>query len=146
MKIKKVLAGGMIFAFTIAMFLANQEGIRAQDIRTIRILGGSSHNFHRIRIEPQTIQVSEETVVVWNNWARTNEVELVVEDTKKCQEVKEVSTGFEFEPEKKCSVTERIPCGETSSLRFTERGTFEYVIKAQGADSAKGLVVVELTR
>jgi len=142
-KKRVVIAVSIIFVFVVAIFLANQEPIYAQDIRNVRILGGSSHNFHRISIEPRTIRISKETVVVWSNWARANEVELVVQDNKKCQEVREVPAGFEFEPEKKCTVSQRIPCGKTSGLRFTERGTFGYVVEAQGAEKAKGRIVVE---
>ena len=127
---------GVVFLFTLST-----PGV-AQDTRVIRLYGGTSFSHDGIRIEPDITLISEGGVVIWNNWAKSSEVKIVFEEGKVCQDVTEASMGFTLDA-KQCYVTTWIPLGGTSSLRFTEKGKYPYVVEAAGGVKSKGAIYVE---
>lgn len=53
------------------------------------------------------------------------------------------ATGFKMDFSG-CYLTDFLPLGGTSSLRFTEEGSYDYEIEAKGATyRSKGLIVVK---
>ncbi len=146
---KKSTVVGMCLVFLLgAISLLDPAMASAEDSRLIRIFGKPAHGTavvaDRIRIEPEVLTIPKGGVVIWLNWARTAEcLKIVFEDGKKCADVTEAPMGFKTEGS--CYVTSWITQGGTSSLRFTQAGTYEYVIKApiEGREyEAKGRVVV----
>ena len=133
---------GMIFVFAMTIFLVNQAAVDAQECRLIRIHGGAMGSVDRIEIEPKTSWVAKGTCVIWNNWVRTNEIKIVFEEGKKCEDMTDAPVGFKMDAAN-CYVTTWVPLGGTSSLKFNEEGTFEYAIEAKGGPKAGGKIVVQ---
>ena len=95
----------------------------------------------QIRLEPETILVSKGTCVIWNNWTGAQEVIVKFEEGKKCDDVTDAPVGFKLDAAN-CFVTDLIPFGGTSSLRFVEEGSYDYVVEALKA-KAKGKIIVK---
>jgi hypothetical protein len=130
---KKILsvAIGLAFFLMLTSFLANQETVSAQECRLVRLHGGIGANVSEIRIEPRTLWISKGTCVIWSNWVRTDEVKVVFEEGKKCEDVTDAPAGFTLDTDT-CYVTDWISLGGTSSLKFNEAGTYKYVVEAAG--------------
>ena len=129
----------LVLAITIC--LVAQETISADKCRIVRI-HGYAYPGKNVRIEPDTIWAAQGTCVVWVNLAR-NQIRIVFEDGKKCADVTDAPTGFSLDA-KSCYVTTFLPLGGTSSLRFSEKGTFDYVVEAFGGEvKEKGKIIVE---
>lgn len=131
---------GLASIFAIMIFLVNQKTISAQECRIVRILS-TGHPAAIIKIEPRTTRISKGDCLVWLNWARTENVTVGFEEGKKCDDVTDAPVGFKLDASN-CYVTSYIPLGGTSSLRFNEEGTFEYIVEASGATKAKGEIIV----
>jgi hypothetical protein len=100
-----------------------------------------------IRVEPETMQISKGSCVIWFNRAAANEVKVVFEEGKKCAAVTDAAVGFGMDDYGQCFVTSWLPFGGTSSLRFKEAGTFEYAIEIgkledKGKRVARGKIIV----
>jgi hypothetical protein len=130
------------FFFSVALLFSFLSSSAAQETRVIRLYGGTSFSHDGIRIEPDTMQVSKGSVVVWNNWAKSSEVKITFKEGKVCQDVTEAPMGFTLNA-KQCYVTTWIPLGGTSSLRFTEKGKFHYMVEAAGGVTSKGFIHVD---
>lgn len=125
-------------------FLANWEAINANECRIVR-LAGEVDLSTKLLIEPSVLRIQKGTCVIWLNWVKTEEVRIVFEDGKKCEDMTDSPIGFELDAAD-CYVTTFVARGETSSLMFNEPGTFAYVIKASGAEGAEevqGEVIVQ---
>lgn len=133
-----VLGGIFIFSAFLLMMTAGEA--YAQECRLIRIQGGGTSA--EIYLEPETVRISKGTCVIWSNWVGAKEVSVVFEEGKKCEDMTEAPTGFKMTAEN-CYVTSWIALGGTSSLRFTEAGTFNYTASATGDMKAKGVIIVE---
>ena len=60
---------------------------------------------------------------------------MVFEDGKKCDDVMDASADFKFDDKSKCFITAtHIHPGGTASLRFQEKGAFDYILEAEGQD------------
>lgn len=128
--------------FAIAFVLAQREATGASDTRDIRIRGGAAQSFNQVYLEPPTVWVSKDTVVRWNNWARGFETRPTFEDDKKCQTAAKSLIGFELKEAKACFVSHLMPQGSTTSFRFLETGTYEYVVEGSRGIKARGRIVV----
>ena len=93
-----------------------------------------------LNLEPDTITVEKNSCVVWVNFARADEVQVVFEQGKVCKDVTEAPVGFKLDA-KNCYVTNYIPFGATSSLLFNEPGEFKYVLIA-GGKRLNGKIIV----
>ena len=82
------------------------------------------------------------TCVVWVNWVRTEEIKITFEDGKTCKDVTDAPLGFKM-TEDNCYVTNWVPLGGTSSLRFMEKGTFKYEIEASKGVRERGEIHVQ---
>lgn len=130
--------------FGMAIFLLDPGTPEAQEQCKLVTISGQAFPDVSVRIEPQSLAVSKGDCVVWVNWARATEVKILFREGKKCQGVTKAATGFKFEENSGCYVTDSLPLGGTSSLRFMEEGTFDYEIEAHGAKyPVKGSIVVK---
>jgi plastocyanin len=101
----------------------------------VRILGGISTGASELKkpinIEPSTLTISEGGVVTWLNWSRNSEcVQVIFEDGKSCDDSSDAESGFSMKADG-CYVTSWITFGGTSSLHFTQPGTFTYTVEAK---------------
>jgi plastocyanin len=144
-KRKSIITAGLALVVAMAMLASNPQTLNAQDCRVIRIHGMAIHN--TLKVEPETLQVSKGTCVIWFNRAGY-EVKVIFEDGKQCASVSDVPVGFSLDHDG-CYVTSWIPVGATSSLRFQQEGALDYTIKVssgraedEGGKETKGRIIV----
>ena len=130
-----VVAAGMLFLFAAAILLVSQETTTAQDCRLVRVHGGALQSEKPI-IEPQTAWIEKGTCVIWSNWVRTDEIKIVFEEGKKCEDMTDASMGFTMDAAN-CYVTTWVPLGGTSSLRFNEASSVPAFTMSQGISADK---------
>lgn len=127
-----VLAVLVLTGMTGTLFVNSAD---AQEHRLVRILGalstGAAELKQPITLDPPTLSIPKGTVVTWLNWSRNSEcVQISFEDGKRCEDGTEAPSGFSMRTDG-CYVTSWISFGGTSSLLFTEPGTFSYVVEAK---------------
>jgi hypothetical protein len=130
---KLITTIGLTVIFAVVFLLTNRVTVNAADCRVIRIFGMSYHE--SVRIEPTNIRVEKGTCVIWFNNTPGERIKVVFEDGKKCDDVTDASADFKFDDESKCFITAtHIRPGGTASLRFQEKGAFDYILEAEGQD------------
>jgi plastocyanin len=134
---------GIILISTVVIFVLSQGTSNAEECRMIKIQGQPGGQA-TLTLEPDTIIVNKGTCVIWVNFARTEEVQVIFEQGKVCEDVTEASVGFKLDA-KNCYVTNYIPFGGTSSLLFKEPGEFKYILKA-GVESLNGKIIVTASK
>ena len=141
---KKRLLIAVVVSFVVVMMvgLLSLGIVSAQECRLIKIHGRSEHP--SLAIEPQTSFISKGDCVVWFNRVFTDEIMVTFKEGKKCLDVTKAPMGFTLDAET-CFVTSWIPFVGTTSLRFMEKGTYEYTVKAKDwkGITATGRIVVE---
>jgi hypothetical protein len=141
---KKRLLIAVVVSFVVAVMigLLSLEIVSAQECRLIKIHGRTEHP--TIMIEPETIYVSKGDCVVWFNRVTAKEIQVIFVEGKRCLDVTNAPMGFSLNAQS-CYVTSWIPFAGISSLRFVEKGTYNYVVEAKGMQGikAKGQIIVE---
>lgn len=135
----KILAG--VFAI---LFFLNAGGLFAEKASIIQI-GKAPGEAKDLTLSPPDLFVQKGTVVIWMNGIQGEEIQVVFKDGKACKDVSfsPEYKGFSLDS-KSCFVTSFIPYAATSSLQFTEKGTFEYTVSnATGRITGKGKVTVQ---
>jgi hypothetical protein len=142
MKKRVVIVTALLFVLSTTFVMIDRETIDAQEQQLVRILGGISTGAGELKkpitIEPPTMTVSKGAVVTWLNWSRNTEcVQVIFEDGKSCDDASDAPSGFSMKADG-CYVTSWITFGGTSSLHFTEPGTFTYTVEAKtGGETRK---------
>jgi hypothetical protein len=135
---------GLTVVLLLTLVLTNWGIMHATECRIVR-LHGEVYPSMDLQIEPTVLRVQKGTCVIWLNWVKTGEVRIVFEDGKKCEDMTDSPIGFKLDAAN-CYVTTFVSRGETSSLMFSEPGTYDYVIKtsgAEGAEEVQGKVIVQ---
>jgi hypothetical protein len=128
---------GLTLIFSMATLLVSQGTIDAQKCRIIRIHQEKGSAGTTVRVEPQSLHISKDTCVIWINWVPKEEVRVIFrEDGKSCQDATDSPMGFSMA--ENCYVTNFIPLGGTSSLKFNEEGTFRYEVEVPGETKGTG--------
>lgn len=135
MQKRTLIVTALFFALSTTLVLLDHGSIDAQEQQLVRILGGISTGAGEmtkpINVEPPTMTVSKGAVVTWLNWSRNSEcVQVSFEDGKTCDDASDAPSGFDMKTDG-CYVTSWITFGGTSSLHFTEPGTFMYTVEAK---------------
>lgn len=135
MQQRVAIVTAVLFVLCSGLVLIDRAPIDAQEQQLVRILGGISTGASELRkpitIEPPTMTVSKGAVVTWLNWSRDAEcVQVIFEDGKACDDASDAPSGFNMKSDG-CYVTSWITFGGTSSLHFTEPGTFTYTVEAK---------------
>jgi hypothetical protein len=115
----------------------------AEECRLVRLYGAAGPNT-TMRIEPDVLWVAPGACVIWVNLSRAAEALVIFEEGKVCQDATESPTGFQLNA-KSCFVTNFIPHGATSSLKFMQEGTYNYRFEGAGATPAEGRIIVKKT-
>ena len=134
---------GVCVAVAMMFSLLIIERGSAQECRVIRIMGKAEHL--PLTLEQPNTFINKGDCVVWFNRAFANEVQVSFKEGKKCLDVTKSSMGFTLNAES-CFVTSWIPFAGTSSLRFMEKGTYKYEVKAKsmpGPNAEEGQIIVE---
>jgi plastocyanin len=129
------IAAALFFVFSGLILLIDQKPVDAQEQQLIRIMGGVATGANELKkpitIEPANLTVSKGAVVTWLNWSRNSDcVQVSFEDGKKCDDGSDAPSGFSMRTDG-CYVTSWISFGGTSSLHFTEPGSFTYTVEAK---------------
>ena len=140
--LRTVIAITLVFTFGFVFFLAPGNNVFAEDTRIVKIHGGATYSTQSLRLEPDILTVKKGSVIIWNNWAKASNVKVIFEEGKICQDVTEAPMGFLLDA-RQCYVTTWIPLGGTSSLRFTENGTYNYMVETTGGIKTKGKIQVQ---
>lgn len=130
----------LLILLSATLVMVDHQPVSAEESQLVRIFGGISTGAAEmqkpIRLEPPILTVAKGAVVVWLNWARTVEcVKVSFEDGKKCDDVTDAPTGFEMT--QGCYVTSWITFGGTSSLRFTDPGSYIYTVEAKSGGAIR---------
>jgi len=121
--------------FLMIMCVSYRTAFFAQECQLISISDKGSHG--SVRIEPENLLISRGDCVIWFNRAViAGEVKVIFDDAKKCSSETEAPVGFSFDNENYYD-TNWIPFAGTSSLRFTMKGKYTYVIEAKDRESVK---------
>jgi hypothetical protein len=140
---KKRLLIAVVVSFVVVMMigLLSLEIVSAQECRIIKIHGRT--DLSTVLIEPNTIYATKGDCVVWFNRV-AKEIMVKFDEGKRCADVTQAPMGFSLNAQS-CYVTSWLPFAGTSSLRFMEKGTYNYVVEAKGQKNveAKGQIIVE---
>ena len=140
---------GALFVASAASFLITPENILAEEkegsqcfLVSIRGKGPAAKD-QVVDVKPQYLAVAPGSCVIFINWVRVDEIMVSFEEGKTCADVTRAPSGFGLDA-KGCYVTDYLPMGKTSSLRFMEPGVYRYVIKWKGklAPVAEGQITV----
>lgn len=95
-------------------------------------------------LQPPTLYVNKGTVVIWMSWVQDEEVQIVFEDGKRCMDVFYAPYKEQvFLNAKACFVTSDIPYASTTSLKFTDTGTFNYTVSTKDEkEKTTGKIIV----
>jgi plastocyanin len=112
----------------------------ADDCRIVRVQG--KDNYGGVRLEPEFVTVAKGACVIWTNWVRGLEIQIIFEEGKSCKDATQSPTGFTLNTEKNCFVTTWLDMGQTSSLIFAQNGTYRYTVETKSGEKLKGTIVV----
>jgi len=148
-KKKLIIVVGVIFVCAMIFLLTNTVRVNAQECRIARIIGMDIHN--SIRVEPATLTVSKGDCVVWFHRATGPNLQIVFAEGKTCANATDDPQGQFKEGYGQCYVSSWIPFAGTSSLRFNEKGSYNYTIEsvtgegpeARGKKVTTGTILVE---
>jgi len=138
-----ILAIVTVLTLAATLFLITSETTEAQECRLVRIYAALDKPSSPARLEPDILSIDQGGCVVWINWGQ-DRVLVNFREGKKCQAVTEAPTGFRLDANTDCYVTDFVPFGGTSSLKFSEPGTYDYEVTWENQKGVveKGKVVV----
>jgi hypothetical protein len=140
-KKRLLLTVGLSLIFAVTTLLVSQGTIDAQKCRIVRIHQEKGSAGTTVRTEPEVTHISKDTCVIWINWVPKQEVRVVFrEDGKRCQDATGSPVGFSMA--ENCYVTNFIPLGGTSSLKFNDEGTFKYEVQVPGEGKSAGALAL----
>ena len=137
----------IVFFLAVILFSFGQTPLAANDeVRVVRLLrnvgtGGLASQMAYL-IEPEILTITKGTIVVWAN-SGVFEIEVAFEEGKTCQLATKAAEGFELDKAKACYTTVVMPNGGTRSLRFLEKGVYEYTVRwGDLIQKSRGKIVV----
>lgn len=140
---KIALMSTIIFSVLVITLFAAPSLSVAEDAQIVLIFKAKGDN-SELRLNPPDLYVKKGTIVVWMNSVVDEEVQVVFRDGKTCKDVSfsPVEKGFSLDS-KSCYVTSFIPYASTSSLQFTDTGSFHYAVSnLSGKTMGKGKIIV----
>ena len=140
---KMALMWKIIFSVMLITLLVNPPLSFAEDAQVVLIFKAKGDNTE-LRLNPPDLYVKKGTIVIWMNSVVDEEVQVVFRDGKTCKDVSfsPAQKGFSLDA-KSCYVTSFIPYASTSSLQFTDIGSFDYAISnLSGKVTGKGKIIV----
>ncbi|MBN2466961.1 MAG: hypothetical protein JXD19_02320 [Deltaproteobacteria bacterium] len=139
-KARLVIAAGLVILFSLVIGMVDYGRCDSLQIINSRIRVQVVDGKKQISIEPATIKLVKGGVVIWFNAAPTEEIRVIFEEGKRCQELTSPSRHFNLEAS--CYVASWVGSNETTVLKFNESGTFKYTVQTPDGVEAQGEVVV----
>ena len=135
------------FAVVLGMLLVNAIDSFAGEAAIVKIWAKTEGASEKLHVDPLSLTVEKNTIVVWMNGIQDKEIQIVFEEGKTCRDVTAnpnlKKPGF-FMDSRGCYHTTYLPYTSTSTLQFPEVGSFDYtVITSDGTMSGKGKVLVK---
>ena len=126
-KKKCMLIVGLSVLLFINFVPIDWSAVSAQNCRIIRLygIGEQTTKIGSVNIEPRVVWIEAGDCVIWYNWVKDDETQIVFEEGKRCEDMTDAPSGFTLNAHN-CYVTSYVPLGGTSSLKFTDAGTFYY--------------------
>jgi hypothetical protein len=146
------IVAALSLSFLIGLSVTNNTKAFATGAQLVKIEPVGQVNLDKltgVAIDPPTLHIQKNTIVIWMNGIPQRQVQVVFQEGKACQDVTANPVGFTMErsgmnKETSCYVTNYVPYADTSSLQFTQAGTFHYVVQTAGGKlRAKGIIKVE---
>ena len=104
----------------------------------------SSYSDWKGDIIPVMSKVSPGSTVTWVNWVRGGQIKVLFKDGKKCKNVTADPQGYSLDSKTESYSTDYLPGGQKISLKFMEKGTYDFEVYAQGKiRPVKGQIVVQ---
>ena len=124
------------------LFLVAPNQLLAADASVIKIYKSSKEEGKMV-LDPPELYITSGTVVIWMNGFEGTELEVSFADGKACQDVTVSPAQWGFKMSKTCFVMSYIPYAATSSLKFTQAGTFKYTVTTMdGKTKTTGKIIV----
>jgi hypothetical protein len=140
---KIALVGKILFSMVLIALLVSPPLSFATDAQVILIFKSKGDNTE-LRLNTPDLYVKKGTIVIWMNSVVDEEIQVIFRDGKTCKDVSfsPAEKGFSLDA-KSCYVTSFIPYASTSSLQFTDAGSFDYSISnLSGKITGKGKIIV----
>lgn len=122
----------VFFAF-VSVVLVNHGAALATEAKIIKIepVENKAGKLVGMFIDPKKLVIEKDTIVIWLSGIPGQEIQVIFEEGKTCQDVTADPYQFKLNAATSCYVTNWIPYGASSSLRFPESGTFDYVVTTE---------------
>jgi len=136
-----VMLGAGIVSFLLFLNIGRGIAFEAKLVKIVPLAEGAG-----FYVDPPTINIKMDTVVVWLNGVRDKELKVVFQEGKTCMDVtanpNPDQPGFYLDADS-CYVTSFVPYAATTMLQFPKMGTFDYkVVTKDGQTQAKGSIIV----
>ena len=96
------------------------------------------------------LTVKKGDCVVWINFTGSSgagytreDAQLSFKDGEKCVRATKAPVGFAMDVSKGCYITGWLSYGQTSSLMFTDPGTYDYQVDFKVGGNVKGTIIVK---
>jgi hypothetical protein len=140
---KLFLCVAMLFV-VIGMVMGIHGAVFAQDSKLIKIHGVGEKALTGITLEPKTVNIKKNTIVVWLSGVEQQDIKIEFADGKKCKSVTAHASNFDLDTARWCYVTSLVPFAATSTLQFVDVGKYDYkVVSKDGKVSASGQLIVK---
>jgi plastocyanin len=131
----------VLVTFAILLFVAPSH-LLAADASVIKVYDSSKEEGKMV-LDPPDLYITNGTVVIWMNGFEGSELEVSFDEGKACQDVTVSPAQWGFKMSKTCFVMSYIPYAATSSLKFTQAGTFKYTVSTMnGKSKTNGKIIV----
>lgn len=133
----------VFLSIVLSLFIAAPSFSDASDAQVVLIFKSKGDNTE-LKLNTPDLFITKGTIVIWMNSVVDEEVQVVFRDGKTCKDVSfsPIEKGFSLDA-KSCYVTSFIPYASTSSLQFTDVGSFDYAVSnISGKITGKGKIIV----
>lgn len=127
-----------VLAFSLCLLWIAQISAFAQECHIVRLQDERSAVASTVRVSPDILTIKKGSCVVWVNWVTASSTRInFKEDGKRCLDATEAPAGFTSV--ENCYLTDYLKLGGTSSLRFTQPGTFVYEVEVPDQSKRQSL-------
>lgn len=118
-----------ILIVVMGIVFLTQNTVFAEEIRIVRVMKdprtGPGAGQLEYLVQPETLLIHKGTTVVFAN-SGVFQVGVIFEEGKTCQVGTKAAEGFKYDKATNCYQALIMPNGGTRSLRFLEKGVYEY--------------------
>ncbi len=111
--------------------------VSAGNVELVKISAKEASKVNQLNIEPASLDIIKNTIVLWMNGVQGKEIQIVFEEGKTCRDVTVNPNlkhpGF-FMDSKDCFTTSFLPYSSTSSLQFPQAGKFTYMVVTEDGE------------